>query len=646
MPLLVQCEGRVVPQLAFAAAFDELGLRPSDLAAADGRLVLRRPGIEEPLIIQLDELGRALVPWLPQRDWSEQFAPHVPAAAVWQVFDRRLSVRRNRELVCEKLSALLEAGRLPEFRQYRDDLKRRLELDSELRLARYREQGETAAEIDSWIAQYDALLNEGERELRVAVAEVAGRLETTAEARAASQLRDLRDIQRAFAANDEHRLEINQTLARLRSRLGGKVCLVGYTATSVPDTAPIPTEKRVPGMVAHANLLNGLLTGQVIGWASPPMNAGLAAACGLLITALSLIRPVREAGVWLALLLLVFAAAAGWWAFYRHRYWIAVTPALGAMLTSYLVITFYRYLFVDRERRQLTTALSQYTSATLARKMADDPELCRRAETREITAMFTDLRGFTPISERIGAERTQRVLNTWLGRSSRIMLRHEAMINKFIGDGVFAFWNPVVYPQSDHAERACRTAIELVAGLRELAEEQRRQNGDEAFAELQVRVGIATGPAVVGPCGSEQKYDYTCIGDTVNVAARLEPANKFYGTSILVSQATKDRVGDQFVFRPLGGVQVKGRRQPVPIYELLGRAGEVPQHLLDYAARFGRAVTLFQQRQWSAAREAFEACRRANPDDHAVRRYLQATLELASNPAPEDWSGALELSER
>jgi adenylate cyclase len=278
--------------------------------------------------------------------------------------------------------------------------------------------------------------------------------------------------------------------------------------------------------------------------------------------------------------------------------------------------------------------------------MAENPELCKRAESREVTAMFTDLKGFTTISERIGAERTQKVLNVCLGEFTDVMLRHAAMVNKFIGDGIFAFWNPVIFPQPDHAVRACETAIDLHVALAELKREMATSGGDEVFSELLLRVGVASGNAVVGPCGSEQKYDYTCIGDSVNLAARLESANKFFGTRILVAGAVVDRVGDGFVFRSLGGVRVKGKANAVPVHELLGRRGQVPEDVVRYAEQFAAAVALFQKREWKLALGAFDDCTRERPDDLAAREYYDATAAYLARPPGRDWNGAIELTEK
>jgi adenylate cyclase len=631
---LVEYEGRVLPQLAFALACDTLGVEPGDLTAERGVLELQSAALARPLRIQLDREGRAIIPWVPERDWTRQFGPRIPVDALWQVYDRRLSLAHNEELIAAALDSLLTAGLLPDQRQYADDLHQGLRLPDELRRARYRDDAGAVQRLAAGIAEYQRLLAAAEPGFRAAVAA------------SPSGSAELGTLRRALAANDAYRVEIDHALARLRERIAGRLCLVGYTASSLADMVPIPTHERAPGVLAHANLLNGLLTGRTVGWAPTWLNILIAAALGVLATVTTVGRGPRQAAALMLLLIVVFVVLSGWLAFYGWLYWIALTPALIAAAVSYGFVLLFRYVFLERESRQIAIALSQYTSPTLARKMAEDAELCRRAETREVTAVFTDLAGFTPLSERIGAERTQRLLNTCLGHLSDVIIRYEGMINKFIGDGIFAFWNPVIYPQPDHARRACQTAVDLQAGLRALIAEQRRQGGDEAFGQLVLRIGIATGNAVVGPCGSEQKYDYTCIGDSVNTASRLESANKFYGTHVLISGPTRAQAGDGFAVRPLGGVQVKGKTRAVPVFELLGRSGEVPPDVLRYADHFSEAVAAFQRRDWPQALRLFETYIQSRPDDLAACHYAEAVRHFTLTPPRPDWNGALELTEK
>ncbi len=613
-------------QLALIAGLDALRVPAGDLRA-DARgpaLQLPLPANEGPLRIPLDERGCALVPWVAEADWTRQFT-HVPADAVWSVYDRRRQIRQNERFSQESRYSFFGGNLVPGNEEYRSRLARVLTTPD----------GPARAALDSELRGMEVELAKG-----LAAPSTAAGQDAEFGRQLLAELKHQES--RIVAANERLAQEIEETLAWLKPRVAEKICLLGYTATALADAAPTPTHPRAPGLIAHANLLNGLLTRRAVSWAprwGTVLAAGLA---GVVASLLSTQLAPRLAGAILALVIVAFAALAAW-LFYAHTFWLALTPLVGVCLATGLSISAYRFVFLERDTRQLTRALSQYTSATLARKMAEDAELCRKAETREVSAMFTDLRGFTSISERIGAEHTQRVLNISLGRCSEILLEYEALINKFIGDGIFAFWNPLIYPQSDHAIRACRAALVLQTGVARLPQEWPT---DPVFAELVLRIGIASGPAVVGPCGSEQKYDYTCIGDTVNVASRLESANKFYGTRILVSGSTRDVVQDEFVFRSLGGVQVKGKQHAVPIYELLGRSGDVPAPDGAYAEQFGACVEHFRRRGWDAARAGFERCLALRPDDLAAERYLAAVNACRATPPPEDWSGALELLEK
>jgi adenylate cyclase len=652
VPLLGQHGDHVLAQVAFALACDELGLTPTDFRATDNALTLQPRKTGRSLKLQLDERRRTIIPWTKGRRWERQFE-HIPAEAVWSLFDHRGALQHNRALILEALATILKDERFASLAEHRRTIADVFKLQADIREARYRGLNEEVHILEGYLVELQPEIEKIERVVRERAAELdqgPASSEAPSDASSGGQPESVETLLGMIDACHRAMPELEQkisTLAdRLRAIVQGKICLIGYTATSLADTKPIPTSENAPGVMTHANLLNGLLTGRMVHWASTASNGVVAVAFGVLVSFLSTFMRPRLAA-WLVLFMLAaYLALAGAVAFFKYTYWIALTPAGAAMIVPFFAIAVYRYVFIDAERRQLATALGQYTSKEIARQVAENPELCRRAEMREVTAMFTDLKGFTPISERIGAERTQKVLNACLGGFTEVMLRQEAMVNKFIGDGVFAFWNPVIYPQTDHAMRACHTAVDLIDVLRRLSEEQRRGDGDPVFGELVVRVGIATGNAIVGPCGSEQKYDYTCIGDSVNVASRLESANKFYGTQILVNSGTREQVGGAFEFRPLGGVRVKGKEHAVPIYELLGRAGQVAGDTLDYARAFGEAVALFQQRQWQGALDSFRTCHQRRPDDLAAEKYIEATAVLLAGPPDEDWTGAIELKEK
>ena len=650
--LTTQHDRDLLAQLGFSAGWDLLGLTPEKIELRQDYLYLHpAAGENRELQIQLNEDGTTLIPWVRGRNWTKQFL-HLPASAILRLNDLRENERHNRRESIRILQLVFASEFLPAFNETGRRLESWPQLESDAEMARlsgdtelhafYRQQLATLeAEADAGTLRLQKYLDQQRRLLE----KNPDQAEITAQV-AADVAFYLAEIDRLAAAQADIRHEVENTKSRLTKAFENRVCILGYSATSLADMVPIPTHPRAAGMMAHANIVNGMITGQWVRWSTLPVVIPITVIMGLIATIVStLLRP--RLGVLLVLLLIVsFAALGGAVLFYQSRYSLALTPPVVAAALAYVLIALYRYVFVEGERRQLATALGQYTSKEMARQMAENPELCRRAEMREVTAVFTDLKGFTTIAERIGAKRTQEVLNVTLGRFTDVIIRHEGMVNKFIGDGIFAFWNPVIYPQQDHAHRACVTAVDLLVALEALRQEQAADGGDEAFAEIVLRVGIATGNAIVGPCGSEQKYDYTCIGDSVNVAARLESANKFFGTRVLVSGATRDQCGDDYVFRPLGGVRVKGKHSAVPVYELLGRRDDVPEDLRQYATAFGQAVELFQQRKWTDALNALQECQQIRPDDLAAEDYIEATASLLGRPPGPDWSGAIELREK
>ncbi|MGE3180913.1 MAG: CHASE2 domain-containing protein [Phycisphaerae bacterium] len=634
-----------VAQLAFAVGCEVLHALPDSFSLrqtfTQNRFLEISPPGAAPLRIQLDDLGRAVVPWLPIERMPLTQDRFLPASLFVEVQEKEDAIEQNRRSMLDAIATLQASaffGPSEEKLPWLDDARAAAD---EFRAARM---FISSTDYASARSAYDLAFTRLNQELdraRLPRSNAESEVTTPEDLAIDAELEFLDEARRA---NVQLYAQVGALRDRLRARIEEKICLIGYTATSLADMKPTPVSRSMPGVRAHLNMLNGMLTGHMVSWMSTLQVGVWTVIAGFLMSALTVVHR-RRALLWLVLGSgLTIAVAA--FLFHRDTYWLPVVPILGALFLSYAGIALYQYGFVDRERRALTKTLGQYTSATLARKMAEQPELCQKAETREVTAMFTDLAGFTSISEEIGAERTQRVLNVSLGSLTEVMLQHEAMINKFIGDGVFVFWNPVIHPQEDHAQRACHTALELFEALDRVAADMARNNGDEVFSRLRLRVGIATGNAVVGPCGSEQKYDYTCIGDSVNIAARLESANKFYGTRILVSGPTRDAVGDAFEFRTLGAVQVKGKSQAVPIYELIGKRGTVDNGTLNYARTFSRAIDAFQSRDWPAAIRDFRACAEMRPDDRAAIVYLEAADAASLNAPAADWNGALALIEK
>ncbi len=655
IPLVACYRGRMLRQLAFAVLCDVLDVPPEGAEIVEpGRLVIhgaRHPGesARRDLVLALDQRGRFLLNWYRGRGgWEESFR-HLAVGRV-------LEIPRNREAahVARKrtLAAAVEfttaRGAAATYEKYvdlaqtRDKAERELawcEADDPNRPHRVRAMDETVKRMAEIERRAVGVIQSSYEEIRDL------KPEDDQERREFEQIRQIHhDLSRI-----EHlKRRVEQRVAELKPEVEGKVCFVGYTATAVADFVSTPAfEHRVPGVVAHANLFHTLYAGASVRRAPGWLNVLLIVGCGLITSIITTRRGPIFSLLTAAVSLNGVIVAAALLLFYQWYIWIVVPAVVVAVLASWALITVYRQLTEGREKRLAFSRLGQYTSPTLARRIAEDPQALSRAEAREVTCYFSDLKGFTSISERLGPERTQALLNAYLERMSEVLDRHEAFINKFLGDGIFAFFNPALNPQPDHVRLACEAALDSLSALDELIAEQRGSGGDEAFQELRVRIGLATGSVVVGNCGSARKFDYTCIGDTVNLAARLESANKAFGTQIMASELTRRAADERYAWRYLGGLQVVGKREMVRVYECLGRTGTVSDERLELAARFEEGVRLFQEGRWVDCITHFTRMLARRPDDLGLMLYIDACQQYERfGPPDDDWSGAIELTEK
>jgi adenylate cyclase len=255
-------------------------------------------------------------------------------------------------------------------------------------------------------------------------------------------------------------------------------------------------------------------------------------------------------------------------------------------------------------------------------------------EATEVSCFFSDLEGFTSLSEKLGPGETVRFLNIYLEHISEILDAHEAFINKFQGDGIFAFFNPPLNPQKDHARRACLAAIDSQLELSRISKELRLA-GIELELPLHMRIGIGTGPAVVGDCGSERKFDYTCLGDTVNFASRLESANKCFGSRILISEKTFETMGTDLLARLLGKIHVAGRRQPIVVYELIGYREDF-EDKIAFVELFDRMVKMYWQNKLAELPAMLDKLESLHPGDKAVGLY-RTMLEQIKQEGSQLW---------
>jgi adenylate cyclase len=409
------------------------------------------------------------------------------------------------------------------------------------------------------------------------------------------------------------------------------VSLIGYGM----DQRVTPFSEAYPGTYIHASMVSNILAGQFL---RRPVELRMVELLVMLGMAFLLARALpRVRFQWkLALVagLLATYFAVDQLLFVGPKLLLAtVMPLSSIFLTSFGVI-FLGYLSTDREKLALRHAFQHYLNASVMEQMLQNPDRLKLGgEKKEMTVLFSDIRGFTTLSERMAPEALVNFMNGYLTPMTRIVFEEGGTLDKYIGDALMAFWGAPV-DQPDHAVRACRASVRFLEKLKELKALWR----DQHLPEFDIGVGINSGPMIVGNMGSDIRFDYTVMGDSVNLASRLEGTNKEYETRILISEDTYALAKDHVVARRLGAVRVKGKRKPVRIYELRG-LGQAQGADLEAISAFEAAVDAFAERRWDEAERGFRRVLELWADDPPSRRYLEEIQQFRTQPPPEQWDG-------
>lgn len=451
---------------------------------------------------------------------------------------------------------------------------------------------------------------------------------------AATTLLDSLDSLQAEAA----RTAANAT--RLRDELAAivkdKICLVGSTSTGAADFVPSPLHARTPGVVVHSNIIDTILTGRFIHEAHWSVNVLAILALGAAASAIAAWRPVVQAAAAVIVLGGAYVAFNGWVVFGLWSVWLTAVAPLVAVLASFLVVTAYRQLTEERGRRQLKAMLVQTLSPEVVEEVLKDPSLLNPGGQRSpLTCLFSDLAGFTPLSEALGPRETVRLLNRYFdGATDAIAARHGGWVNKFLGDGIFAIFGVPVRPER-HAARAVEAALDCQHAVDQLNAQLSGERG--TAVELSVRIGITTGEAMVGNCGSTAKADLTAIGNYVNQASRLEAANKSFGTRIIVAEETWASCDRQALLaRPLGRVFIVGVSEAVRVWHVMGRVEALGKDLAPALEDFARAMDLFIAEDFTGALALLDKTAPALGNDAATRYYADLCAQCAARPAGDE----------
>ena len=655
LPLLANVEGKMLRQLGFAAACDLLGVLPSSIGYTQGKLTW--PGDTETEAYPLSTDRRALINWhrpvTPQR-WQECFA-HVPVTRLMEIALNREAMEENRQrLELERAEMIAHCFRdtPTRYEEYAALLRERNELRGQLRRAVTVNQ-QTA--VERALARVNQVLDTFEQEANEWLAYAWGQwanVEPDNDKQRAERLR-FESWQHKFIQGEASRAvdEINAALkqrndtlrAGLHDRIKDKLCIVGYTATAVADMIPTPICDALPGSLVHANVANMILQGRFAARVPAGLNVALLALAGAVVTLLTNIRR-GVFGLVALLVVVVLLLGVGVILLAGTGYYLSTAAAALAACVTWAAVTLIRQTTEEHARRTLQRTLGQYTAPAVAARISERFELTDLdPQPALVTCFFCDLRGFTPLAEQLGAARTRELLNPYLARISTLLHEHGAIVNKFLGDGVFAFFNAPIHHCPRHAAAGCAAALASQQALHELNE----TSITSGLPPLSMGVGLATGETFVGNYGVSTKLDYTCIGDTVNVASRLEGANKVLGTRMLLDAATCQAAGPGFVYRPLGLLRLPGKQTPVEVSELLSAAENADDQQRAAVERWIEIQRrFFAQRDWDGCAAALAAWLEARPEDGVARFYVAQVNRLRQTPPPADFDGALTLHEQ
>jgi adenylate cyclase len=423
----------------------------------------------------------------------------------------------------------------------------------------------------------------------------------------------------------------------------GKIVLLGATAKAIGDlrVTPFQNGDAYMGVEVHANIIDNLLHSGETGRSFLRRGAReeMIDISFILLFGIGMgIWFGRVKPLYSTVALLLVLAAFGWFVYFSFEHWgswLSFAMPAATLVANYAAITSFRMIFEEREKRKIRKTFSQYLSPGVIGLIEKDPQKYIRpgGETKDLTVMFSDIRDFTTLSEGLTADELVHLLNEYLGEMTDVLFRNFGTLDKYIGDAIMAFWGSP-YPQDDHAIRACNCALEMSRSLEKLNAKWK----DEGRKPISIGIGLNTGPVNVGNMGSDKRLAWTVMGDNVNLASRLEGMTKQYRSQVVISEGTYRQVAEQFVCRDLDRIRVKGKLQPVTIYELLDGVENRKQYdsLLQ---PFEKAMTAYREQNWKEAVLQFGTLLTSFPDDGPTQIFLQRALEFRERAPEPGWDG-------
>jgi adenylate cyclase len=422
----------------------------------------------------------------------------------------------------------------------------------------------------------------------------------------------------------------------------GKIVFVAATAAGTYDLRVTPLSPFAPGVLIHMAALDNILRQHHL----QPASWTVFAASTLVLTLATAWAFMLIQSQWIKAASITGLAAAYYGlavhAFTSHGLWLDLAIPEGALAVSFTSAATVEYLTEGKRRRQLRTVFDKYMAADVVDEIMRNPDAIRLGgEKQELSVLFSDIAGFTSISEQMDPETLVELLNRYLSAMTEIILRHRGNVNKYLGDGIMAIFG-APRGEPNHASLACFAALDSQAELAGLRERWKA----EGQPEIRARIGINSGPLVVGNMGSQARMEYTVMGDAVNLASRLEGANKFYDTLILLGPRTYELAANDIDVREVDRLRVKGKQDPVVVFELLARKGALPDERRPVIEAYRTGLAAYKQRDFATAATHFASALTLDPKDGPALVYLARAKEYLMAPPPEEWDGVYDLTSK
>ncbi len=426
-------------------------------------------------------------------------------------------------------------------------------------------------------------------------------------------------------------------------KIEGRVVLLGATETGVYDLRTTPMGSAFPGVEVHANLIDNLINedyfhrSDFVHFLTFMLILFVGLIVGIILPRLSALPGLVFSVVSMAAYITI-----NLWFLNNERTWTSFVYVLGVILFNWFAIVLFKFFGEEKDARFIKGAFQQYLSPKVIDQLVDNPDMLKLGgEKRAITAFFSDVQGFSTISESLSPEELVELLNEYLTAMTDIIMKYNGTVDKFEGDAVIAFFGaPVIY--KDHAVRACLASLEMQEKLVEMRKVWKKRGKHELY----VRIGLNTGQAVVGNMGSAYRMDYTMMGDEVNLAARLEGVNKQYNTFTMISEYTYKEIKDAVEVRELDMIRVVGKVKPVRIFEVLGKKDEVVPEVMNAKKYFAKGLILYRQQKWDEARKFFGHTIKLLKNDGPSKAFYERCKQFKIKPPGENWDGVYTMGSK